>query len=755
TPDRLSENSDPDHPIRLESLFKKLDVLLEHIPVAKEFFDLVPKKYKENIDDEYHPQGPATIHYVFTRDDPVTGTRYCKITPEGAQALVTDFPYRFIERVTGSIEFASSKDKEDLLTLNLMGYAANQPIKVVGEIRGEIPNHEVKIEISGQNIPLDERLKEALPQDYVPIAESFHPSGRGEFVATISRSPKTKQFANRYWVKFHDCKVCYDIFPYPLERVSGILDILPDKHFEFRDFRGFHKGGEFRITGRSFRSPNKAEGEQDRLEMTMVGKSFVLDRELREAVARSVDDPGMPRAWDAFDPKGRINFNGTVMVPAGKKGETKPDIDLTVLPQGCRIKPTFFAYEMTDLYGTLHYKQGRIEVTDARARHGKSILTLDKGDIRLKPKGGVYAVLNKIEANPLIPDAAIVNALPTMLKKGCEVLQITDPLTFSTKLIFDTTGEPGEKPDLYWDGKISAKDITVHTGITLEHLTGEVACHGRYNPAELEAIDRATEKPNGIFLKGNLNLESATLFSKEKFQNVRAAFAVTKADRDIVRIDEIMADFCGGKVYGPLHIEFGPVVRYSTNLMASNIDVREFARLNFDEPNDVSGKATVHLAFEGKGSDPDNLKGKGIVEVPNAKLYNLPPFVGILKFLGLRLPDRTAFDEAYAAFDIERGRIQFTELKVLGDAFSLQGKGAMKLNGSDLDMEFNVGWARIAQALPGFSAIQTMVSRQLLKLRVRGEVGKVTYTTEPLPAILDPFKKLITSSDKGKKKNGE
>jgi hypothetical protein len=751
TPERLAEKGDPDHPVRLEGLFKKLDVLLEHISVTKEFFDLVPKEYQV-IETDYQPRGPATIRYVFTRDDPITGTRYCKITPENAKALVDDFRYRYIERVTGAIEFTSGKNKDDLITLNLVGHASNQPIKVVGEIRGERPNHEVKIEISGQNIPLDETLKAALPEKYIPIAESFHPFGSGEFIATISRSPKTKQFANRYWVKFHDCKVCYEVFPYPLERVSGILDILPDKHFEFRDFRGFHKGGEFYITGRSFKSPTKVEGQQDRLEMSLVGKNFILDRELREAVARSVDDPGMPRAWDAFDPKGRVNFNGTVIVPAAKTGETKPEIDLTVLPQGCRIKPTFFAYEMTDLFGTLHYKEGNIEVTDARARHGKSVLTLNKGDIVLKPKGGVYAVLHKIEANPLVPDAAIVNALPTMLKKGCEVLQITDPLRFSTKLIADTTGEPGEKPDLYWDGKISAKDITVHTGITLEHVSGEIACHGRYNPAELEAIDRATEKPKGLLLLGNLNLESATLFSKEKFNQVRGAFYVTKADRDVLQLEEIMADFCGGKVYGPLRIEFGPVVRYSTNLTASNIDVREFARLNFDKPDDVNGKATIRVALQGKGSDPENLEGKGIIEIPNGKLYNLPVILGLLKFLGLRLPDKTAFEEVYAAFNFERGRAVFTQVKMLGDAFSMQGKGNMKLDGSDINMEFNVGWARMAQAIPAVSYVETAISGKLFKIKMKGELGNVTYIKEPIPVILDPVKRLFGDNNDTKKR---
>jgi hypothetical protein len=292
---------------------------------------------------------------------------------------------------------------------------------------------------------------------------------------------------------------------------------------------------------------------------------------------------------------------------------------------------------------------------------------------------------------------------------------------------------------------VSGKDITVHAGITLDHVTGEATCRGAYDPDAFDGRKRDNEEwKQRFFLVGNLHLDSATLFKKEKFQDITVSqFFATNGDPEVLQVPGLMAEFCGGKVYGPMRFEFGPVVRYSTKLTASDIDVREFARLNFDQPDDVSGKATVRLYLDGKGSDPENIKGKGILEVPNAKLYNLPPFVGLLKFLGLRLPDRTAFDEAYAAFDIERGRIQFTQMRVLGDAFSLEGKGDMKLDGSDLDMEFNVGWARMAQALPGFSYLQTALSKQLFKLKVRGEVGKVSYTKEPIPVILDPLKGLF------------
>ena len=91
-----------------------------------------------------------------------------------------------------------------------------------------------------------------------------------------------------------------------------------------------------------------------------------------------------------------------------------------------------------------------------------------------------------------------------------------------------------------------------------------------------------------------------------------------------------------------------------------------------------------------------------------------------------------------------------TQVKLLGDAFSMQGKGDIKLDLSDMNMEFNVGWARMAQALPFLSNVETAVSGKLFKIRLKGPLANVTYTKVPIPVILDPVKKFLSPTEKGK-----
>ena len=92
-------------------------------------------------------------------------------------------------------------------------------------MKGAKPRMAVNLDIWGDDLPLDDKLLNALPPKYYPVAHSFHPAGKGDFKAFIRRQPDDTEFDNRFLVTFHDATLRYDFFPYPLEDVSGVLDI--------------------------------------------------------------------------------------------------------------------------------------------------------------------------------------------------------------------------------------------------------------------------------------------------------------------------------------------------------------------------------------------------------------------------------------------------------------------------------------------------------------------------------------------------
>ncbi|HJT78178.1 MAG TPA: hypothetical protein VJ739_13325, partial [Gemmataceae bacterium] len=491
--------------------------------------------------------------------------------------------------------------------------------------------------------------------------------------------------------------------------------------WEFRDFHGTHKGGTFWTWGRA------VPGEDgDRLVVHLKGSNIVLDPELAAALK---PEPELYHAWGTFVPEGHIDFEGTVERPPGQK----PDVDLTVYAKDAAIRPAFFPLALRAMQGRLHYARRWVELDNLRARHGDSRLSLERGTIYLKPNGGVWAELVGVRGRPLVPDADFVRALPESLQKACAGLQVRDPVTLSTQLVIDSNGEPGVQPVVYWDGWAALHEATLFAGLRMEHVTGQVACRGRHNGRQLDGV------------AGNFILKRATLLGNNVLEDVRGPFEVAADSPEVLKLPGVFARYGGGEVYGPMRVEFSPALRYEMKLTASQVRLEDFARMNNLGPDaQLSGLAAGNLYLSGQGNDLKNLRGSGNVVVPEGKMYNLPLLLDLLKVVGLRPPDRTAFEEAEAGFEITGPRVHVDHIDLIGNAISLRGAGDLNLDGTDINLDFNADWARVPQMLPAsMRGVPRAISDGLLRIHVSGQLGDVHFAKEPVPALLAPFRRLF------------
>jgi hypothetical protein len=701
----------------LESWLGDLDLRVRHLAVTPAVFEPLPEEVKD-INDLYHPSGRASVAFTFRKTAAGRWEKHCEAEAEDVRANYAKFPYP-LEHITGKLIADICSDCDDVLKIDLEGRAAGQPVWLKGEVLGHAPSG-VVIDLWGKNLPLDETLIKALPERYQDLAHSFHPSGLGDFKAFVRRARGSREFSNRFVLHFHDARMNYVVFPYPFEEVSGDLDIQPDE-WTFHDFHGTHKGGEFQTWGRCLHG---AAGE--RLEIHLKGKNALLDEEMAAALKPEEE---LYHTWKVFAPGGRIDFQGTVERQPGQPS----DIDLTVYPKGARIRPRFFAYALDDIHGKVRYARRWVEVDHLRARHGDSTVALGRGTIYLKPGGGVWADLQNLQGQPLLPDADFVGALPVPLREACSALQLRDPLVLNTRLVIDSGPDPAEPPVIYWDGWAGLHDATMVTGVRVDHITGQVACRGRHNGRHLDGV------------LGNLILKEATVFGNQRFEDVHSRIEVSPDAPEVLKFPGLYARYCGGEVYGPVRAEFGPTLRYEMKLTASQIQLDEFARQNHLGPDaELRGQAGASLYLSGQGCDVNNLRGNGLITVPDGKLYNLPAVLPLLKVVGLRPPDRTAFDELRAKFDIEGMRVHVNTLDLFGDAISLRGAGDLNLNGTDINLDFNVDWARLPQLLPAsIQPIPHAISDQLLRIKMRGDLGDLRCTKEPVPMLLERWREMI------------
>jgi hypothetical protein len=702
---------------------RKLDLQVKNLMLTPELFDQLPDELKE-VWEDYQPEGPASLSLTCEQDPAGGWQRRCVIQPADLHAVCRYFPYA-LEHLQGTLEHESGSGREEVLKINLVGRSGPRPIHIKGDVRGPRGNRAVQVDLWGEDLPLDQKLLDALgkvPGDYRRLVESFHATGRGNFRALIRREPGDAHFRNRILVFLHHVAARYDEFPYPLENVRGVLDIQPD-HWEFRDFCATHKGGEFRTRGRSFPTP-----QGDRLEMDIEGVNVLLDEEMAAALGK---EPELRNTWATFAPRGRIEFKGRIERLAGQK----PDIDLTVYPRGCAFRAEFFPCSMEEVHGKLRYARRWVVLERITARHGDSLFGLDEGLVYLKPEGGIWARLRGLEGNPLLLDDEFLAALPPALGKACRVLQLKDPLTLGTELVIDSAAG-SDAPVIYWDGSVGLRNASLETGVRLEGVTGVLACRGRYNGKRLDGV------------LGNLLLDQAVLF-RQPLRDLHSQIEVTRDEPEVLKLPGLHARLFGGEIYGPVRVAFGPEVRYELNLTASRVRLEELGRHNLGKRAELQGLATARLFLSGEGNDLQDLKGSGSVDVPEGKMYNLPLLLDLLKVLGLRLPDRTAFEEAHAAFTIDGPRVHISRLDLYGNAISLRGQGRMNLDGSDMDLAFHADWARLTQMLPPvIDRIPMAVSDQLLRINLRGKLGDVRITKEPVPLLMDPFKKMMRGQER-------
>jgi hypothetical protein len=706
-----------------------LELTALHLPLKKELADRLPDNGK-NLFYTYNPVGNAKVQLQCEMKAGKWLRNHISLQPDSVSMCWNRFTYP-IDRLTGTIEHDFV---EQLSKFDAVGYAGTQPVTIKGHWKGAGVGRDALVEVTAQDLPLDKKLADALGSLGESIQRqvlAFHPTGRCQFHGIFKHVPGELESRSLYQVHFTNCKVKWDEFPYPLEEVCGDLLIYPH-HYEYKNFHGKHNGGEVDITGQTL--PRSGSDQDGKLIMAIIGRNLCIDADLRGAL---VPFKGLSKAWDTFAPAGRLGFQVQIERLPGKPHE----LDVTVDVAGCAIKPNFFQYQLHDVTGQFHYAKNKVDIANFTARHNNSQMSIEHGTIDLDAEhGGFYAKLSNLVGNPMLADDGLLGALPKGLRTTMETVNLKDqPFAFEAKQVVVSQGhDPARPPEIYWNGCVWVRDVELRAGIDLNHVTGTVACRGLHDGNKLAS------------LQGNIYFNEATVF-KQPFKDVHSHFYIPENEPDAMVFTLTQAPIFGGDISGLARLEFGSTasgMRYDIDLTAAQIQLEEFGRHNLGPEPLLHGIAAARLHLYGHGADIDRMEGNGSIDVPYSpltRLLNLPPLVALLKFLGLRLPDRTAFEEAHAVFAIHGKRASVSKLDLLGNVISLYGQGEVNLDGTEVMLDFYPSWGRAEQIPlpPVVRELPSTISKQLMKIEMRGQLGgkdgDLQFSRVPVPGIVGPL----------------
>ncbi len=737
-----------------------VDLEVKHCLVDDNLFRYLPAGLQAYQQD-YSPEGLASLKLEMRRLGSGLWRHSGTLTGEGMKGHYVHFRYP-VENVYGSISWEVTNNlavpswtgmSTDWVSVDLHGEAAGKPVFIRGRAEGERGSANLRLDIWGNDVPIDDRLLGVLPPRPNHVARSFAPSGLLDFRVLLRRPRGQTEINKRFLLHLHDCTVCYRVFPLPLHDVSGTLDIQPDS-WRFTDFAGKYNGGTIHASGHSYLMPTgpivrvsyspeaaaradapEPTGPPSRVSVSIRGDNLPIDDGFKKALMPGRE--ALVRAFDTFALTGRLNFAATI----DDLPNQPRDIDVTVSIGGCRINPAFFPYPLEDVGATIRYANKRVWLTGMKGRHGNCLIRVPQGQVYLPETGGYWARLDRLEAIGLPLDAELRRAMPPGLGKLAGVMRPDKPVDVAAVLVVSQPPAEGVKPTVYWDAAVGVKDTTIQAGVEVTGVTGVVSSQGLHNGQQLEDV------------VGNVYLDRATVLN-QPLTGVHLPLVIQKGSSDVLRMPGVSAELFGGTVSGEARVEFGSLLRYDLDLKATRVQLERLGKHNFPRTAELSGLANAALHVEGDGTELERLKGHGVVDVPSGRMYRLPLLLDLLKWLGLRLPDRTAFEQAHAEFRIEGPRLHVSALDLYGSAISVRGGGSMKLDGSDLKLDFNADWARLQQLLPpGLTAVTREVSNQLLRVKVRGKVGELKFEQELVPIVTDPLKKLWKSLAKGEPVN--
>jgi hypothetical protein len=696
---------------------------------------------------DFSPSGAISFRYRYRKGGAGPRIKEWVVEPQGMSGAFIEFPCP-LRDVWGRIRVDTSASPLLNITLDLTGTESGRPVALHGTVRGDPDACAVDLKITGQGIPLDDHIYNALPDAAKKVAAQFlpadsrrlglaaRPMGVADVVAVVRRPAGSMEYQRHYTVTFRKARVLYDHFPYPLENVSGVLDLLPD-HWEFRQFRGSHRGGEIRVDGRSYQLPGPAGSPRtERVQVRIAGRDLLLDREFEQALSpgNGSQRRGLQKAWQTLRLAGRLSFAADVIDLPNQP----QDIDVTVGVEGCFMRPTFFDYPLERVSASVRYARGRVHLRNFKAHHGRTQLTLQSGLIQLGREGGFTAWLEGISGRDVMPDRDLLRALPEGLRKGVEPLGLRDPLQVGTKLTI-VCPAPGMPLRVWWEGGATIRNATFRTGVEVTGATGQFWCRGHHDGRQLRG------------LSGDLVLDRAVVLG-QPLTGLHSRVEVLPDTPDVVRIRDLKASLFGGTVVGEARLDVVPVLRYDVALEALGVQLDQFGRHNLGaaaRTAQLQGPARAAVHLTGEGGDLLGLKGNGRVDVPQGKMGQLPVLLDLLKAFGLRVPDRTAFEQAHLVFAIEGPQVNVQQLDLYGNAISLRGQGTCDLDGSNLNLDFTATMGRLTQLLPaGMDVIPQAISQQLFKIKMRGKLGKGTemrFDKELVPGVSEPIKRALGS----------
>lgn len=352
------------------------------------------------------------------------------------RGLTEPSPIR-LKKVSGHLIFSQDGIGVD----DLRGRIEQNAFTINGHIGGYSPSAAADITVQGTEvyIPHTPRYINSLPRPVHEFWEHLHPEGACTLKVHLNRAtPDAKPVVDGVMDVLDGHFMC-DLFPYPLQKVTGQITFGPDavnggERCDILNLRGFstyehgpNAGVPILIHG--FVAPLTSDAE---CKVVVEAHGVVLDAGLNAAfptdarTATRMFDFGGTRGF----PEAHGGFTAVIYRPPGpwKPFTFSVDVDIDDASGAFEL----FPYYIEHLQGKIVIGPGHVDIINAHARKGDQTLAVN-GTVKFGDNQPLNPILS-ITARNLPVDRKLIDALPVEKREWLDKLGVTGIIDLDGKI---------------------------------------------------------------------------------------------------------------------------------------------------------------------------------------------------------------------------------------------------------------------------------------------------------------------------------
>jgi len=688
--------------------------------------------------DWYSPRGVADVSLA------ASGSRFpptlvrTHLDFRGVDIAYKDYPYP-LERLSGSVVLSSGE-----ISVDLASPPGSPRTAILGRafLEAGLPQH-VQVDIEG--LPLDAKLRAALPPENRATWDEYSPSGVGDLRIRVLRDRAGERQRTEVRLTARDGAIRHEAFPLAVEGITGEVLFLEDRT-ELRGLRGHHGDSEIRLEAGDI-----VHGDAGRVDVTISSTDLALTPSVIAALPPETREVAEEFGFTGDGANGRLATEVSLV----SIGHAPLEIEVSArIVEPVRVVYDEFPWPLVFHSGEVEYRSvvSGVQISALRTSPDLSPIIQVTGDhIRPDPEDPEHRWLSlEIEVLPgpeerglevSAPD--LVACLPPDLKLFSERMELAGEVDGRVSVVHRVGGAGPE--EVRYEGQVRIRKGSVDFGLELFDLGTDVIVEGGYGPGEPHHFHGVLRGGSYRFTRFAIDNPGETSFVygevhplialHEQLRKETKGYLPTSHFTETLapdRVEKVFqaaigpAKMYGGDLDGFFYVDLADDGMFGGEAECREVDLSLGSNDIFGTP-DISGLASGQIQVRGRTQDAESMTGFGKIYVRAGKLSRIPALAAIflnpLKGLSRGNQNVHKAEASYRIRDRKFVVEELGDLRLESEVVEILGKGTLDFD-NELDLLFE------PQTLFGIPIISDIVNT-LARFRLKGNLDDPEVFGEP------------------------